>query len=220
VTPFYDQDGITIYHADCKDVLPLVNPASVDLLLTDPPYGMGYVVERQLVGNGNRRVWMGGGLPVHGDDTPFDPAPLLAFPRLAIFGGNHFHDKLPVSPGWIVWDKTGGGRGPNNTFSDVEMAWTNLTNTPHIYRHLWKGLTRDSEAGKSVLHPTQKPVPLMRWIIEKWSEPGDLVFDPYMGSGPIARACLDLGRRYIGVEIVEEYCQAAVDRLGQQAFVF
>ena len=57
----------------------------------------------------------------------------------------------------------------------------------------------------------------MRWIVDKWTEPGDLVFDPYMGSGPIARACLDLGRRYVGIEIVEEYCQTAVNRLGQLA---
>ena len=55
----------------------------------------------------------------------------------------------------------------------------------------------------------------MRWIVENWTEPGDLVFDPYMGSGPVAKACQELGRRYIGVEIVEEYCQAAVGRLAQ-----
>jgi len=80
---------------------------------------------------------------------------------------------------------------------------------------MWAGYKRDSELGHHV-HPTQKPVALMRWILDKWTEPGDLVFDPYMGSGPIAQACHELGRRYIGVEIVEEYCQTAVNRLGQQ----
>ncbi len=93
-----------------------------------------------------------------------------------------------------------------------------MTGRVQVFRHLWKGFLTDSEhQPQRRVHPTQKPVALMRWIIDKWTKPGDLVFDPYMGSGPVARACLDLGRRYIGVEIVEEYCQAAVDRVGQLA---
>ena len=212
MTPYYDEDGITIYNADCNEILPEIDPATVDLLLTDPPYGMGFVVQRQLVGNGHRRVWMGGKPPVHGDDTPFAPAPLLRFPHVVVFGANHFHHLLPPSPGWIVWDKTGGGRGPDNTFADVEKAWSNVTTTPQIFRHLWKGLTRDSEAGRTVLHPTQKPVPLMKWILGKWTQPGDLILDPYMGSGPVAQACHEMGRRYIGIEIVEEYCAITVER--------
>ncbi len=215
MNPVYDIDGITIYHADCNDVLPTIDPDSVDLLLTDPPYGIGYEVRAQLVGSGNRRVWMGGKPPVAGDDSPFDPSLLNAFPRRILWGANNYASRLPDSAGWIVWDKTGGGRGPDNTFADVELAWSNVATSPHIYRHLWKGLVRDSEAGKRVLHPTQKPVALMRWILEKWTEPGDLILDPYMGSGPIARACADLGRRYIGIEIVEEYVDAAINRLGQ-----
>ena len=222
MTPYYvDADaGITIYHARCEDVLPSIDPADVGLLLTDPPYGIGYVVARQLVGVGNRRVWMGGGDPVIGDDAPFDPTPLMVFPRVVLWGANNYADRLPSSAGWIVWDKTGGGRGPNNTFADVELAWSNVVSSPVIFRHLWKGLVRDSEAGQKVKHPTQKPVTLMRWIIDRWTEPGDLVLDPYMGSGPVARACADLGRRYIGIELVEEYCAVAVSRLSQQTLDF
>ena len=196
-------------------MLPSIDPADVSLVLTDPPYGIGYVVERQLVGHGNRRVWMGGLPAVHGDDRPFDPSPLLRFPRLVLWGANHYSPRLPVG-GWIVWDKTGGGRGPNNTFSDVEVAWSNATKRVEIFHHLWKGLVRDSEAGDKVRHPTQKPVPLMKWILDRWTEPGDLILDPYMGSGPVAQACYEMGRRYIGVEIVEDYCRIAVDRLRQQ----
>ncbi len=215
-TPYYDQDGITIYHGDCREVLPTIDTTTVDLLLTDPPYGVSYQIDRQLVGKGHRRVWMGGRPPVYGDDKPFDPTPLLHFSRLILFGGNHFASKLPDSGGWIVWDKTGGGRGPNNTFADVELAWTNLSNTPRIRHHLWKGLVRDTEAGQAVLHPTQKPVSLMKWLLNDWTEPGDLVLDPYMGSGPVAQACHEMGRRYIGIEIEERYCQIAVDRLAQR----
>lgn len=71
-----------------------------------------------------------------------------------------------------------------------------------------------------ILHPTQKPASLMRVILEEWSAPGELIYDPYMGSGPVAQACRELGRRYIGVEIVEEYCEIAVQRLAQGVLEF
>ena len=214
-TPYYDRDGITIWHADCRDILPTIDPASVDLLLTDPPYGIDYYVAPQIVGKGSRRILMGGRPRVIGDAAPFDPSHLRGFKRRVLWGAHNYADALPRSNGWIVWDKTGGGRGPNNTFSDVELAWTNVTTTPQIYRHLWKGLVRDSEAGHRVLHPTQKPVALMAWILERWTKSGDLILDPYMGSGPVARACQLLGRRYIGIELVEDYCKAAINRLAQ-----
>lgn len=220
MTPYYEDDFVTIYHGDCRDVLPQIDPTSVSLVLTDPPYGVNFVMAEQVVGKGNRRVTRGGKPPVHDDDKPFDPSHLLRFPRLVLFGANHYSDKLPASGGWIVWDKTGGGRGPDNSFADVEMAWTNLARTPSIKHHLWKGLTRDSEAGERVLHPTQKPVALMAWIIGKWTNPGDLVLDPYMGSGPVARACKDMGRRYVGIEIERSYCDAAVRRLAQDVLDF
>jgi DNA modification methylase len=79
---------------------------------------------------------------------------------------------------------------------------------------MWTGAFRDSERNVK-LHPTLKPVSLMRWIVDRWTQPGDLVLDPYMGSGPVAQACHDLGRRYIGVEIVEDYCRVAANRLAQ-----
>jgi len=106
--------------------------------------------------------------------------------------------------------------------SDAELAWHNLGCGVDVYHHLWLGVHRDSEAGQKGLrgvHPTQTPVALIRWIIDKWTDPDDLIFDPYMGSGPVARACADLGRRYIGVEIVEEYVNAAINRMGQMAMV-
>ena len=212
--PYYADDHVTIYHGDCREILPTL-PAP-DLLLADPPYGVNYVVAEQVVGVGNRRITRGGKPPVHGDDKPFDPSHLIQFDRCVLFGANHYSDKLPVSGGWLVWDKTGGGRGPDNSFADVEIAWTNLRRTPVIKHHLWKGLVRDSEAGQKVLHPTQKPVALMAWIITEWTEPGDLVIDPYCGSGPTLRAAKDLGRKAIGIEIEERYCEIAAKRLGQE----
>jgi DNA modification methylase len=212
VEPYYDQGGITIYHADCADVLPDVDPARVDLLLTDPPYGIGY--------DSGHAKHQGSSIDrgmVVGDDSPFDPSHLLHYGRAIIWGGNCFASKLPDWPGWIVWDKVTQNVSQMRG-AEAEFAWTNFVTRSRVFRHLWRGAYRDSENGHHV-HPTQKPVALMRWVLDNWTEPGDLILDPYMGSGPVARACADLGRRYIGVEIVEEYCEAAVNRLGQMAMV-
>ena len=219
--PVYDVDGITIYHADCADILPGIDPATVDLLLTDPPYGIG--LETSTVHRNSGRNDSGYGkhyFPVVGDDEPFDPSPLLGFGAAVLFGANYYADSLPPSGCWVIWDKRRGGTvTPGWKGADCEMAWTTFDGGAKMYSHLWAGYKRDSEIHLHV-HPTQKPVALMRWILEQWTEPGDLILDPYMGSGPVARACADLGRRYIGVEIVEEYVDAAIARLGQTAMVF
>lgn len=215
--PVYDVDGITIWHADCNDVLPTIDPADVGLLLTDPPYGIAlnadYRDRHGVPKVSARNVTHN---PVIGDDKPFDPAALFAFGRILTFGANYYRDALPPNAGgWLVWDKM--CRNDVNKWpqkSDGELAWSNAFRGVKIYRHAWNGFGRSSENSYHV-HPTQKPVVLMKWILEKWTEPGDLILDPYMGSGPIARACADLGRRYVGIEIVEEYVETAIGRLGQ-----
>ena len=85
-----------------------------------------------------------------------------------------------------------------------------------MFAYQWNGACRQGEKETHGLHPTQKPVALMRWILGRASEPGDLILDPYMGSGPVAKACKEMGRRYIGVEMMEHYCQRAVKRLAQE----
>lgn len=207
MTPYYDQDGITIYNADCADVLPSVDPSDVALVLTDPPYGINldtdYAGRMHL--SDKSATWA---RRVDNDDQPFDPSLLDGYPRRLLFGANYYADRLPVG-GWLVWRK----RGVSPVLSDAELAWHNLggkrvtyVETAHV----------NTTARDGKLHPTQKPAALMRWIVEKWTDPGDLVLDPYMGSGPVAQACADLGRRYVGVELVEDYCLAAVGRLSQQ----
>ena len=209
MNPVYDVDGITIYHADCADILPGIDPADVGLLLTDPPYGIN--VDTDTLARTGTKAWPGKrNAPIVGDTEPFNPSHLIRYGRMVLWGANNYAHLLPPSSSWIVWDRDSG----NSNTADAELAWTNLGGTVRKFRHLWNGLCRDSEIGHHV-HPTQKPVALMRWILDKWTEPGDLILDPYMGSGPIARACADLGRRYIGIEIVEEYVDAAINRLGQ-----
>lgn len=210
--PYYEESGITIYHGDCRDVLPDVDPVAVSLVLTDPPYGINLATnygERGRHKNATAKDYA----PVAGDDQPFDPAPLLRFGRCVLWGANNYASLLPDSQSWIVWNRLTGES------ADAELAWSNLGGTARMFTHMWNGYLRDSERGFSV-HPTQKPVALMRWVIARATEPGDLVLDPYMGSGPVARACMDLDRRYIGVELVERYCEIAAKRLAQGVLDF
>jgi DNA modification methylase len=216
--PYYERDGITIYHADCRDVLPTLAAGSVDLVLTDPPYGISERTDRKA----RKRTALAGCNdfpPVYGDDDVYDPTPVLTFPRLVLFGANHFADRLPPSPSWIVWDKRAGltsKRGDAfNDNGDAEMAWTNLGGPVRVISHLWMGMLKASERDDKRVHPTQKPVALFHRIITEHTQPGDLILDPYMGSGPVARAAADLGRRYIGIEIEDRYCEIAARRLEQ-----
>lgn len=150
---------------------------------------------------------------MHGDDKSFDPAPWLEFPKLVLWGANHYASRLPDSSAWICWDKRAAS-GHTNDFADCEFAWTNLGGPARMFRHHWDGMMRDSERGEERIHPTQKPVALMGWCIERAGvPPGGLVFDPFTGSGSTALACFRTGRRFLGCEIDERYFRAAVERL-------
>ena len=212
MTPYYEHGGITIYHGDCREIMPDVW-FGVDLLLTDPPYGVNEATNRKE--RGRAKLAECNDFPaVFGDDKPFDPSHLLVVPRAVLFGGNYFADRLPPTASWIVWDKRDGI--PSNDNADCELAWTNLGGPARVFRHLWNGMIKASERGERRVHPTQKPVALMRWIIQRWTTEGQLVLDPYMGSGPVVIAAKESGRRAIGIEIEERYCEIAAKRLQQE----
>jgi site-specific DNA-methyltransferase (adenine-specific) len=211
-TPYYDDGQIQIWHGDCRDVLPTIKARSVDVVLTDPPYGIALDMDfRRIVnefGQTGREY-----ADVIGDDAPFDPLPLLAFGRCILFGGNYFADRLPMGK-WIVWNKRDSMK-TERILSDAELIWHNCGGMPvRVFNWFWNGAYRTGEMG-SFLHPNQKPVALMRWLIEQFTKPGDLVLDPYAGSGPIPEACKQAGRRCIAVEIEETYCATAARRLQQ-----
>lgn len=210
--PYYDQDGITIYHADCRDVLPHLEPRSVDLVLTDPPYGVDFDTDFTRF-TGGVAASFSSHPAVSGDAEPFDPQLLITIGApVILFGANAFSDRLPRGS-WLIWDKRSPG-GQKNVMSDGEAAWFSKGHGVYIFSHTWDGFNRASERN-TAYHPTQKPVALMSWIVDRWTKPGDLILDPYMGSGPIARACQMAGRRYIGIELHEQYCERAIKRLAQ-----
>jgi hypothetical protein len=206
-----------IIEGDCRDVLPGIDPATVALVLTDPPYGINERTDRLRRKRGER--WPCHDFPpIHGDDAPFNPTPLLRFPRLVLFGANYYADRLPPSPSWLIWDKLAGLTTAKreigfNDQADVEMAWTNLGGPARLIPQRWMGVLRMSEHGQRRVHPTQKPIALMARIIQLYTDPGDLILDPYAGSGSVGVACVQTGRRFLGVEIVPEYAAVARARL-------
>ena len=198
---------------DCLEVLPTLEAGSVDAVVTDPPYGMNYRLGSPSKNDRWPRQFVN--TPILGDDTPFDPTPFLGFAVVVLFGANFYSDRLPLSRGWIFWDKRGDFRPTD--FSDGELIWTNQAHPVRKFAHHWRGVIRASENGERHYHPTQKPVALMAWILEKYTQPGDLILDPFCGSGTTGVACVQTGRRFIGIEIDPGYADIARARIAKAA---
>jgi site-specific DNA-methyltransferase (adenine-specific) len=213
--PYYQDDAVTIYHGDCREILPGL--PKVDLVLTDPPYGIRYNMEHnpQSKHVESHRGQTGA---VRNDDVPFDPSFLMSVGKgRIIWGANCFASRLPDNPAWLVWDKVT-KNGLNVRIAECELAWTDCVGKPAVFRHLWSGAFRDSERGSKV-HPTQKPVLLMSWCATRPGVPAGVILDPFMGSGPTLRAAKDLGRKAIGIEIEERYCEIAAKRMAQEVLL-
>ena len=208
--------GWTLYQGDCLDVLPTLAAGSVDAIITDPPYGISLATNYHERGRG-ALARCNDFRPIAGDNRPFDPSPFLRFCTVILFGANYFADKLPTSGGWIVWDKVDGLSSVReigfNDNSDCELIWTNRGNAARIIRHRWMGAMKASEQTENRVHPTQKPVELLRRIVRYYTRPGDVIFDPFMGSGTTGVAAIMEGRRFIGVELDPSYYAIAKRRI-------
>lgn len=201
----------------------LMDGVKAKLLLTDPPYGIDVVQNRQ-VGGGcalhfggkvGKRVESSTYIPIANDDTTdtaranYDVA-LTCTENQIIFGGNYFTDFLPPSRCWIVWDKQNTGN-----FADAELAWTSFDRGVKLYHFLWNGLCREGSReveGKTRVHPTQKPVGMLADILKDFSEENDSILDCFGGSGSTLIACEQLNRKCYIVELDEHYCDVIIQR--------
>ena len=200
-------DGrVQLYLGDCREILPTLG--KVDAVVTDPPYGIGEssknFASRGKLASADKYERS------HWDDAPA-PAGLIDLARglskwQVIFGGNYFD--LPPTSCVLVWDKM----GPANDFADCELAWTNLPKAVRRIRYLWNGMIR-KEKDVEREHPTQKPIEVMRWCIEKLPKGCETILDPFMGSGTTGVAAVKLGRRFIGIEIEPKYFDIACRRI-------
>jgi DNA modification methylase len=198
----------TLYLGDCMDILPTL--PKVDAVITDPPYGIGENAHRVASRSKLAKTTDYG-------DFDWDKAPpaapvieacVSAGKSAILWGGNYF--ELPPARGWLIWDKVNSGN-----FADAEMAWTNLPMSVRMYRQMWNGMIREGdERGQVRVHPTQKPLGLMRWCID-WTKNAETILDPFMGSGTTGVAAIQLGRKFIGIEREPKYFDIACQRIEQ-----
>ncbi len=194
---------VTLYLGDCLEILPTLAPGSVDAVVTDPPYGIDY---ENAGGFCESSGWKKHEKLGWDRDRP----PAEAFSAMlatgsvqVIWGGNYFADLLPPTMGWLVWDKCQDGF----TLADVELAWTSRNRAA---RRL--SLSRAVANKEPRLHWTQKPTRLMQWCLDV-ADCGNVVTDPYMGSGTTGVACVRLGRKFIGIELEPKYFAIAKRRI-------
>lgn len=197
----------TLYLGDCMDILPTLEV--VDLVLTDPPYGINENSKKNMSRGGIAR-------PTDYGEFNWDKNPVtqsliemvIAKGKYCImFGGNYY--SVPPSSCWLIWDKVNG----TNDFADCELAWSNLPKAVRLHRQMWNGMLREGEErGVQRVHPTQKPVALMKWCIEQ-TKSTNSILDPFMGSGTTGVAAVQSGRKFIGIEREPKYFDIACERI-------
>ena len=190
----------TLYLGDCLEILPTLE--KVDAVVTDPPYGIGRDGQKQSTGrHGGRKGYEFMGWDSNRPDKEVFDLMLSIADKHVIWGGNYFADLLPASAGWLIWDK-----GQKLSQSDGELAWSNIGNAIRI-----RLLNRVELLKDGAEHPTQKPINLMTWCVEHTK--GHRILDPFMGSGTTGVACMNLGRKFIGIEIERKYFDIACERI-------
>jgi site-specific DNA-methyltransferase (adenine-specific)/modification methylase len=187
----------TLYLGDCMDILPTLD--KVDAVITDPPYGLesklkGGTWGRQF--NCDSYSW---------DSKPWEPTKeFLSVAKVYVIWGGNYFSSLPPSRCWLIHDKTIRGM----TFADAELAWTNLDKNTRVFSYL----VPRGFLGEERLHPTQKPIALMKWCIEQVGSP-KTILDPFMGSGTTGVAAVQMGRKFIGIEREPNYFEIACKRI-------
>ena len=200
----------------CSDtVAKLMNGEKADMIWTDPPYGINEEGDRSKRGG----LAKGNNLPSFKDDTiqyaidAFNQ-PINQNIKIQVwFGANYYCHSLPQSPNWLVWDKRV-EENQRDYNSDCELAWIKSDKKSiRIFRHLWKGMLKDSERGEKRVHATQKPIELVNYCIKEYLSDANLILDYFLGSGVCMVASHQLKRKCYGMELDPKYCQVIIDRM-------
>ena len=203
---------------DCTDVEVverLMDVKKINILLADPPYGMGLDTDFKKWPVNIDNVLANTFPLVEGDNEPFDwmgnVVGVNEIDEQFWWGGDWYYENLPSGGSWIVWDK----RNENtdnmigNTF---ELCWSKKRHRREIIRHYWIGVINKDAGEKYRYHPTQKPAPVMEFILMKYSEIDHIVYDPFLGSGTTIIACERLNRKCRAIEIMPAYVAVALER--------
>lgn len=191
---------------------------SFDLAIVDPPYGIG--MDGGSIGKSlehKKKQW---------DKKPpeqeyFDELFRISLNQI-MWGANYYCKLLPITSGWLYWDKMQDGFG--KTFSSGELAWTSIRQPMKQIRYQWQGnycgfegqTTTKTKTGELNIHPTQKPVKLYDWLLSNYAEPGQRILDTHLGSGSSAIAAHYFGCDFVGMEIDEDYYKAACERFERE----
>lgn len=207
IIPYYEEEGITIYCGDCRDILPLLR--DTDLVVTDPPYGINY-------SSGHGATWQKTTIAGDNDVTLRDEV-IDHFHDVAAFGSWKTPPIKNVR-GALVWNK-----GPAFGMGDLRFPWKPSFDLIFIKGSRWVGRREEgvlsgpvvvSWESRGRMHPNQKPIWIFQHLIAK--HVSGTVVDPFMGSGTALLAARNLGRKAIGIEIEQKYCDIAIDRLRQE----
>jgi len=194
-------EGVVLHLGDCREILPTLG--KVDAVVTDPPYG----INAARVRNSEKNGWRDYDAPGWDVDRP--PAELIgAIIKSArhsiVWGGNYFTDALPPSSKWLSWDK-----GQTDfSLADFELAWCSFDGAA---RRIQYSRSLAMQDGKE--HPTQKPIEVMKWCLEKLPDGCWTILDPFMGSGTTGVAAVKTGRKFIGIELEPKYFDIACKRI-------
>ena len=179
---------------DLEQVKQLLGGVKIDLLMTDPPYGIN--ADKMTLGTGKKQFHRG-----EWDNSRPPIKPYLSLAKYAcIWGGNYFTDELPISNDWLCWYKN----NPGMSFSEFELAWTNFHRNCRLLNHNW--------AGEVKLHPTMKPLEVIKWALQQPKEECNTVLDVFGGSGTTMIACEELGKQCFMMELDSEFCDVILSR--------
>ena len=206
IKPAYASKCITLFHADCLEIIPGLE--NVNVIITDPPYGIRLVTRK--------------GLKILGDESPELGQFVLDFlnykfssPPMAAFAS----PKIPWKGRWnslLVWDKGGGVGGGGDCKRSWKLTWELIqvnSSKPLNGKRESSVFKRTISPQSLQIHPNRKPVDLVAYLIEKLSQPGDTILDPFMGSGTTGLACLQTGRKFIGIEKDPQYFKLSQKRI-------
>jgi DNA modification methylase len=203
---------------DSDQVAKLMNGQKADMVLTDPPYGINEETDRVFasrtrLAKGNKFDKILGDESTEVAIKAIEIIKSLDIKVQVIWGANYYAHHLPESANWLVWDKRVEEK-QRDMNSDAELAWVKSNkNSVRIFRHLWKGMIKESEHGQARVHPTQKPIALADWCINEYAKESKTILDLFLGSGSTMVASHQLKRKCYGMELDPNYCQVIVDRM-------
>lgn len=210
-----------VFNMDCVAYMQTLPDKFFDLAIVDPPYGIGEGNKKNLTRNsytgfGGAKNWVkskdygGGEFDTSIPNAEYFSELYRVSKNQIIWGGNYMVEHLLPSMGWIVWDKDNGDCDQ----SDCELAFTSFKKGLRKFKYRWHGLLQEDMKNKEIrIHPTQKPVALYKWLLDKYAKQGDKILDTHLGSGSIAIACHDYGFDLTACELDPEYFEAAMKRI-------